>query len=187
VASSGRQASNGKLASWPNRVDRRSVARCCDRVRQFCSSHENPWTGSFGRVIRDRDAPYRRTRSGYFPLYGAILDSPRLRVAVSARAEICGQCRKEKSLDDFHRRGENGRQPICKTCRSGQDSTRRDVCECGRPKPLATRIVPSVVTTYLTRDVRLRMQKWPGSPASWKVKGAGLGPATGSLGGSPSG
>jgi hypothetical protein len=139
--------------------------------------------GSYGTVTRriaalDLDTSHFTGRSWIRPGF----ESPS-----APGRKICGQCRKEKSLDDFHRRGENGRQPICKTCRSGQDSTRRDVCECGRPKPLATRIVPSVVTTYLTRDVRLRMQKWPGSPASWKVKGAGLGPATGSLGGSPSG
>ena len=37
---------------------------------------------------------------------------------------MCGKCKESKGLEDFYRRGPNGRQSICKKCSSEQDSLR---------------------------------------------------------------
>lgn len=53
--------------------------------------------------------------------------------------KICGRCRREKSLDDFHRRGGGRHQSVCKICKSDLDRNRKDLCLCGRPKSMNRR------------------------------------------------
>lgn len=48
----------------------------------------------------------------------------RIYVCYTRTMKTCGRCGVEKQLDAFHKRGKDGRQPICKQCRKDDDAAR---------------------------------------------------------------